>query len=639
MSLSKVAIMSLLASSSTSSAPPSASVAQAPGGKVLFTRIGETALVSASHIAKLDFDLEKIERLATQVRRAIRETEEYGKGTGGRIHQNQRWKVPVLGEQAYAIGALLRSLETSAIRCKRLRSLFHGQDEIHHLFLAANSDEQLRFNAIMHRAASRPKRAIFTGIILGIIAATTAFISGYLIYKEVSAIKSRVDDLAELTSDTGETLLRVGSTEKEMAELVQDSLAVITGQHRSLEGIFAARGAADAIERRVSLIEETLTAAADGRLATVALLQLDFEKALHEVRISAAQWNMAPVSKFITDWLSFPVSWIATPTGFELYIQVPLIDLSAQLAIYQFHPLPIPLTRDLHLTVSPVGFTYVAVDPEHKLYRALSAADLQLCRRTGTYFACDLAGVARKTSAPITAIDSERCLYELFAGNIENIVKCCPSQLASRTAAITPTAPHSFASYSANPVRARVHCPNQGVSHQFITLHDVSLISLPPSCTAETDEYFIASSDRIFQRADHAWAVDYDWPSDPKKWFEPYDQSAMDDLLHRAAVLANHTEALNTQTVLHKHKVDALLDSSMLHASAVPAIGTVSTLFIGSWIIIIFLGWWFYRKLAARERALYNHVNYELARPIAPPAQGPVNINMSAPHPAVTWKA
>lgn len=639
MSLSKFALLSMLASASAQPTPQ-ASVSQAKGGKVLFTRIGDTALVSASHVARLDFDLEKIQDLALQVRKAIRTTEAYGNGYGKHVHQIDRWRMPSLGEQAYAIGALLRSLDTSTQRAKRLRTLFHAHDEIHQRFLAANPKQQLEFNEVLRKAASaRPKRAIFTFLLLAILTATTAFISGYLVYKEVTAIKTRVDKLEDLTSDTGETLVRISSSDHEMAMLVQDALSVITGESRSLANLFTARAAADAIEKRLSLIEATLTAAADGRLATPALLQLDFEKALHEVRVSAAKWNMAPVAKFITDWLSFPVSWIATPKGFQLYIQVPLIDLSAQLSIFKFHPLPIPLGHGVHLTVAPAGFTYVAVDPSHKLYRGLSATDLQLCRRTGTYFACDLAGVARKASAPATAVDSERCLFDLFTGDIEKALITCPSQLASRPAALTSTSPHSFASYSAKQQRARISCPGQGTTHQFLTLRDISLFSLPPSCTAETEEYFIASSDKVYQRGDQAWAVDYDWPAAPEHWFQAYDKSAVDDILRRAALLANQTEAINTQAVLHKHKIDALVHSNTWHASSSPAIGTVTTLFLGSWIAIFILGCWFYRKFAARERALYNHVNYELARPSAPSSLAPVSINMAASPPAVTWKA
>ena len=638
MSLSKFAILSLLAS--TSGLPhPQASVAQAGNGKILFTRIGDTALVSASHVARLDFDLDKIRDLARQVRRAIRVTEVNGKGYGRHIHQNDRWRMPQLGEQAYAIGALLRSLDTSHIRAKRLRSLFDGHDRIHQLFLSANPKQQMEFTEVLHKAASRPKRAIFTLLLVGILTAATAFLSGYLIYKEVTAIQSRIDGLEELTSDTGETLVRISSTDNEMAHLVKDALSVITGKQRSLEGIFSARAAVDVIERRLSMIEDTLTAAADGRLATSALLQLDFEKALHDVKISAAKWNMAPVAKFITDWLSFPVSWIATPKGFQLYIQVPLIDLSTQLAIFKFHPLPIPLGHGVHLTVAPTGYTYVAVDPAHRLYRALSAADLQLCRRTGTYYACDLAGVARKASAEAVGVDSERCLFDLFTGNVEKAVITCPSQLASKPAALTSTSPHSFASYTAKQERARISCPDHGATHQFITLRDVSLFSLPPSCTAETEEFFIASSDKVFQRADQAWAVDYDWPATPHNWFQPYDQAAVNEILQRAAVLANHTESLNTQAVLHKHKIDAVLHSNTWHAASGPAIGTVTSMFIGSWLVFLLVGWWFYRKLAARERALYNHVNYELARPTAPTPMSPVNITMSPTSPAVTWKA
>lgn len=631
----------LSAASGSSPTPPSPSVKRAAGGKVLFTRIGETSLVSASHVVGMEFELDNIERYAVTLYNGINKVEDYFNSHGEGLHHSTRAGQADLGHQGYDTGALLRSLDTSAARIRRLRSLFRSQDDIHEAFLVSRPQQRVEWQVQVAKS-NKSKRAI-GHIIIGIILAVTAFCAGYLIYSEVASIKDRVDGLEELTSDTGETFLNIGATEDEIGHLFNLSLHALNDRYKGSTAVFSALNAADAIDRRVRMLEDTLTAAADGRLAASALLHLDFANATHSVALTAAKYHMAPVSKFMTDWLQFPTSWIHTQRGFHLYIQVPLTDLNTQMAIYQFHPLPIPLGKGVHLTVNPGGYSYLAIDPLNKFYRALTAADLQQCRRTGTFFTCDFAGVARKTSAPSNGIDSERCLYDLFAMRISDALRSCPSHLSTKVAALTPTSPHSFASYTTEHTRARVSCRGEKDALRFLPLQDISVISLPPSCTAETDDFVFVSGDSVFKRSDSSWAVEYDWPADPGTWFAEFDDEEMQAFLDRASALANQTEMLHTQTIRHNDLVKEIAARDGWSGNAPAAVGIATIVLLASLGLLLAAVALLWRKLLAKERALNNRIDMVLlnaahAAPAAAPPAVPLSVTFNSQKDRLEWR-
>jgi hypothetical protein len=105
-----------------------------------------------------------------------------------------------------------------------------------------------------------------------------------------------------------------------------------------------------------------------------------------QIKRDARDAGLESVAKHFSDYLQMESSLVASPMGFTILVHVRLIDMDSALSIGEHHILPIPFKDDLYLNIGPSEYTHIVVTADHELYRAMTRAKFNTCRRLGEFF-------------------------------------------------------------------------------------------------------------------------------------------------------------------------------------------------------------------------------------------------------------
>ena len=342
----------------------------------------------------------------------------------------------------------------------------------------------------------------------------------------------------------------LGHAQSEMAEITDAAINLMAKHWSSYDDGHVTLFALDVIEARLNMFDQAIMAGLMGRLSPSVLLEVDTARVTARIERIAKSRGMVQLANHLSDWLQFEATLVATKEGADIILHVPLVDDAAIMHIYQFHPLPIPLGHDLHLSLDPAPFTYLAVDRRMEKFRALTLAQLQACRSVGLFRLCDFGSVVRH--APKTEdqwpdhIDGELCLFALMAREFRLAGRVCTSHIGSQEAALVQLGPSTFASYSTTADRGTVECHGTSASHLAFTIGNLSKISLPFGCTAMTNTHTFSSADDSLTRDDDdAYvALEYEWPTPITDLTQDLDLKAWADLHNRSQAHLRHAHAL-----------------------------------------------------------------------------------------------
>jgi hypothetical protein len=231
--------------------------------------------------------------------------------------------------------------------------------------------------------------------------------------------------------------------------------------------------------------------------------------------------------------------FVAGKEGFSTMVHVPLIDMKSALRIWEHHILPIPLTNDLYLNLGPADYSHLAVTEDLGLYRAMTRAEFNTCRRLGEFYLCNRGLVVTKApkldAPPPPWKDPALCLFALFARRFELARETCRTTIGGTEAAIRMVLPNSFGLYNNEPHRG-------GPETKSFMASRLTKITLPHGCTAETDTHIFAAADNGFSRSENEFTVSYLWPFDPSTLMLGLDTKKFSDILKRNLTrLANST--------------------------------------------------------------------------------------------------
>jgi hypothetical protein len=228
------------------------------------------------------------------------------------------------------------------------------------------------------------------------------------------------------------------------------------------------------------------------------------------------------VARHLSDYLQMKTPFVAGPTGFSTLVHVPLIDMKSGLTIWEHHILPIPLDHGLYLNMGPTEYTHLAVTQGHKLYRAMTRAEFNTCRRVGEFYLCArglFVTKAPKSDAPPPPWkDPALCLFALFARRFKLAKETCRTTIGGTQSAMRMVSPNSFGSYAGEAHRGLVTCHGTEAGRletKSFTASGLTKITLPNGCTAEMDTHIFAAADDGFDRAENEYIAAYLWPFDP----------------------------------------------------------------------------------------------------------------------------
>jgi hypothetical protein len=198
---------------------------------------------------------------------------------------------------------------------------------------------------------------------------------------------------------------------------------------------------------------------------------------------------------------------VAGQEGFSTLVHVPLIDMKSALTIWEHHILPIPLSHGLYLNLGPAEYTHLAVTQNLELYRAMTRAEFNTCRRVGEFYLCDRGLVVTKApkleAPPPPWKDPALCLFALFARRFELARETCQTTIGGTESAMRMVLPNSFESYNNAAHRGLVTCQGTdlgGRETKSFTASGLTKITLPHGCTAKTDTHIFAAANDGFSR-------------------------------------------------------------------------------------------------------------------------------------------
>jgi hypothetical protein len=102
--------------------------------------------------------------------------------------------------------------------------------------------------------------------------------------------------------------------------------------------------------------------------------------------------------------------------------------------------------------MGPTEFTHLAVTQDHRLYRAMTRAEFNTCRRVGEFYLCDRGLVVTKApkedTTPPPWKDPALCLFALYARRFTLAKETCRTRIGGTDSAMRMVSPNLFGSYA-----------------------------------------------------------------------------------------------------------------------------------------------------------------------------------------------
>ena len=478
------------------------------------------------------------------------------------------------------------SLMTRALTLKSRTRAFRNQfNHVHQM----RREHALTFPSSFHhlraQAPTRKTRAI-AAILLGLVGLSVAvtLLSAW-IHSELAAAPAAAAPAA-MHSD----IVHLGYSANDTAKVL-DKLAIASARrsHRQHD-IQRFDDAISVLESRFDHYLSAFQMASISRVSPTVVMEADYGALVSHVTDFAATLGLEPAGDFLTDWLQYEAAFVANADGFDIILFVPLRDPAKILTIHRHRRIPIPLVGNIHLSLDPGDFRYVALSKDHQEFRALTDAQFRACRVNGDMHICDGQSFVRR--APKEEVsqqkDGELCLYALATQRFKLAASACHTHLRSADKAIDMVAPTVFAVYYSEPTACVVSCPNR--DHPFtLQIRNLTMVHLPPGCTAHTSDYIFSTADVSFTRAAEDWTVSYTWPLGLDQLLEQHDISDLDIIANMSRENLDRHGRILIDNLIAQKKIEAFsYKAAQVHSLVTPAVTLILSLLLGCAIYYLY---------------------------------------------------
>ena len=392
-------------------------------------------------------------------------------------------------------------------RIKAFKYQFRPISDIHREYIHKHP---VSFSQLKRQAPTRKTRGL-VAIIFGVVGLTVAvtLLTAWISSELTAAPQIATPSYSHLATD----VRHLGYTANDTAKVLYLLSKATAKKAQKDYMIKRYDDALIVLERRFDHFTSALSLASMGRLAPTVIMESDYGQLTTQVFAHARDLGLEPAGDFISDWLQFETAFVANDDGFHVLLFVPLFDAEEAMIIHRHRRIPIPLGQQIHLSLDPGDYKYVALNSKHTEFRALTEAEFRSCRQTGGIYICDNQSFVRKApkTDTIKGKDGATCLFALSTQKYRLAASACRTHLSSAETAIDMVAPTVFALYSDEPTTCIVHCPNRDSPYN-LPIQNLSLVTLPPGCSATTKDFAFATADISFSRAPEDWTVSYSWP-------------------------------------------------------------------------------------------------------------------------------
>jgi hypothetical protein len=415
---------------------------------------------------------------------------------------------------------------------------------------------QLKADRLIHRATAleniltkvpsptiRKKRFIFTLVAIAVFAAIAAGTT-YAIYvnSEVADLSHRQNTIASVS----ETALMANeynsNTAIRLTKMSREALILSEHEDEKFQELNLILAALEAGEDKISLTEAALASAIHGKLAPRVLAEVNLNLTASRIHSYAAQNDLVPMHQFYSDWLQHECSFVKTAHGFELYIHIPLMGKGSAMTIYEHVSLPVPIDGDLTISVSSAK-PYIAVSSDGLLFKALTLAELNQCRKYGDMYVCPRGSVVTRSPGSTTPVielshNADLCTYALFAKHTSWLHKLCDVHLDTVPDAVSMLSPTLFAAYTRLEQRVTIVCrgnkthrPSKRMA--VLPANQVTMLDIGSRCVALTDAHLFSSGDSAFTRDASQWSTHYNFTLNTTEMLKGLDVSQYKSILQK----------------------------------------------------------------------------------------------------------
>ena len=397
-----------------------------------------------------------------------------------------------------------------------------------------------RVAALMQYAAPKPeplrtRRAACAGICVGIAAGVAAAAGlGLSIYSTVET-NAMSDRLTETVNALEEGFVRLDDVIS--SSLAIDNLVTAAANiarrnviHRSK--VFWFHMTLLRITTHVDAIENTLRSARHNRLDPSIISGTNMTNLYQHLHRFALHRGLALISTDAHDLLHLPATLTFSTTGFFVLTHYPMIRPDTRLDIYQYIRLPIPVSSGMFLAIDS-EFDTIAISADHQTFRVTSGSELASdCHTLGSFYACPRGNSARHpppTPPEDPIIDPALCLWGLLTGHSDMVNKVCEKTLVRPTTAAFQISARTFLTYGES--MGNISCStSHGLTTPFHTTA-YGTFHLPAGCTADSDQFILASADSGYTRTEAAWTKATPISTNVSHFMDGLDSSDIDDLL------------------------------------------------------------------------------------------------------------
>ena len=350
------------------------------------------------------------------------------------------------------------------------------------------------------------KRELFT--VLAIIAAAAtagaALTVGVYTQLEVDSLNTKMEDLATAELEKMEQIRRLHAGTLDIS-VATHTLARVMKQNTAPQyKLLWLTKVLDIVAHHIQLSEQALRTALASRLDISVLQGLNLTDIIADLDDHAQTHRLRLISQSGHDFLHLPTSLSASKDGFAIITHIPLIREGSLMQVYQHIPLPMPVNDDLYLTLS-TSHDILAVNDDRTAYIVSNVAQLSAdCTRLGSFYACPRGNGARRHSASRASRkdDPAGCLFALFTQDHDAADTSCIKSFVVPGPDVYQISARTFITYG--QTTGTIDCRDSPISGQFSTTGYGS-ITLPPGCTATSDEFILSSSDSAYTREEDAW--------------------------------------------------------------------------------------------------------------------------------------
>lgn len=561
----------------------------AAGSTIAFTVEGHAPTRLSYAFISLKMDLGKLRQQVTEIETALYNIKAVGPydkphemdHSPDGVHEHLKWPIASHNEGSHELKAGRARLITLRSRIDRIAFLLTPTNAALHKEIMGNLNNHTDF---LMSHPSRQVRAVPFIAIAGTVAATLG-----LVWTARELLEQQRATSAEVPPQLHRQVLHdqvmLGHTEVELATIARNTIEAFKHSYADMQTTQFLHIYAAAAETRIRMLEDALEAAAQGHISVQALMEFDFGATMVEMARKARSRGQELLSTHFTDWLQYEASFVATEVGFDILLHVPLAARQTMMTIHRFHPLPIALDDHLHLQFRPGTYTHLSISADRTIFRAMTQAEFNTCRRVGPHLLCDLGTVARR-SPPIdllpTSKDPELCLFALYTRRFQLATRVCETDVVTAPDVMVMLSPNTFAYYTTRPQAAHIRCPHGTPTTSEVSVVNTTVITIPFGCIGVTDTFTFGAADASFSRPASEWRSSYDWPAAVRDITDGVDSKAIQNLVKDSDHVLHMASRVSLRTATDaKELASAEAEAWNSHRTITPAIATLLAIATG----------------------------------------------------------